>query len=137
MDAAGLSISVIALIAEINAAVDRACSAPKEIRGLYDRLKTLQGCLDQFQALLERSDASAAIKAHQQKWDEVVKQLSQDTKELLGIIKETHDKLSGSSLKKLQAKIGFVIDPDKISRLEQKLSSHIETLELLTSTLNA
>lgn len=137
MDAAGLSIAVIALIAEINAAVDRARSAPKEIQGLYDRLKTLHGCLAQFQALLGRSDASSAIKAHQEKWNEVVKQLGNDTKELLGIIQETHDKLSGSSLKKLQAKIGFVIDSDKIRRLEQKLSAHIETLELLTGTLNA
>jgi len=64
----------------------------------------------------------------------VVKQLGKDPKELLGIIKETHDKLSGSSL---QAKIGFVIDPDKIRCLEQKLSTHIETLELLTGNLNA
>ena|SRR2546421_10304584 len=137
MDAAGLSIAVIALIAEIKAAVDRARSAPKEIQGLYDRLKTLHGCLAQFQALLGRNDASSAIKAHQEKWDEVLKQLGNDTKELLGIIQENHDKLSGSPLKKLQAKIGFVIDPDKIRRLEQKLSAHIETLELLTGTLNA
>jgi hypothetical protein len=137
MEAVGLSIAVLGLIAEINSAADRARTAPREIRGLYDRLKTLHGCLTQLEALLGRNDASSAIKAHQQKWDEVVKQLVKDTSELLGTLKETHDRLNGSSLKKLQAKIGFVIDPDKIRRLERQLSTHIETLELLTGSLNA
>jgi hypothetical protein len=47
-----------------------------------------------------------------------------------------HDKLGGKGLKKLQAKMGFVVDRDKIRRLEGQLSTHIETLELLSGTLN-
>jgi predicted nucleic acid-binding Zn-ribbon protein len=133
MDAAGLSRAILGLIAEITAAVDRAQSAPKEIRGVYDRLKTLQGCLE---TLLRSSDASSAIKAHLQRWDEVVKGLSSDVNELLGTIQELHDKLGSKGLKKLQAKMGFVIDRDKIRRLEGQLSTHIETLELLSGTLN-
>jgi hypothetical protein len=136
MDAAGLSRAILGLITEITASVDRAQSAPKEIRGIYDRLKTLQGCLAQFETLLRSSDASSAIKAHLQRWDEVVKGLSRDVNELLGTTQELHDKLGGKGLKKLQAKMGFLVDRDKIRRLEGQLSTHIETLELLSGTLN-
>jgi len=136
MDATGLSIAILGLITEITAAVDRAQSAPKEIRGVYDRLTTLKGCLAQFETLLRSSDASSAIKAHLQRWDEVVKGLSRDVNGLLGTIQELHDKLGGQGLKKLRAKMGFVVDRDKIRRLEGQLSTHIETLELLSGTLN-
>lgn len=114
----------------------QSAKCPKEIRGVYDRLKTLQGCLAQFETLLRSGDASSAIKAHLQRWDEVVKGLSSDANELLGTIQELHDKLGGKGLKKLQAQMGFVVDRDKIKRLEGLLSTHIETLELLSGTLN-
>ena len=136
MDAAGLSITILSLIAEITAAVDRAQSAPKEIRRVYDRLTTLQGCLAQFETLLRSSDASSAIKAHLQRWNKVLKGLSRGVNELLGTVQELHHKLRGQGLKKLRAKMVFVVDRDKIRRLEGQLSTHIETLELLSGTLN-
>ncbi|KAJ9137084.1 hypothetical protein NKR23_g9430 [Pleurostoma richardsiae] len=136
MDAAGLAISVVGLIAEVTAAVARAQSAPKEVQGVYDRLRTLNGCLGQFNTVLTSEDASFAIKTHLQKWEEVVNQLGLDTKELLGVVQQAHTNLSANPLRRLQAKIGFAIDRDKISTLERKLSAHIETLELLMGTLH-
>lgn len=47
-----------------------------------------------------------------------MKGLSSDVNEMLGTIQELHDKLGGKGLKKLQAKMGFVVDRDKIRRLE-------------------
>jgi hypothetical protein len=127
-------IGLLGLVRDINSAIDRfrkSNQAPKEAECLMARLKTLQGCLEEFYALSKNEESEGTSGTS-------MEQLKGHLQNLEAVVRDIHNGLvSSSKFKRSWHKLKYFRNPEKIRNHEQTLSGHVESIQTIIATFTA